>query len=152
MAVSPLWSGKPAPSTPPSIKGPIRANELVTPISSRWRGGWRGDRDRTQLAACRSPRGRHCTTLTHTNYPEACPRGAAVLDPQFTGQYLRVANHRLGPDTGMLAYAVGSPYGHEIWRRDATTSVAIVGRIAKAVGPRRNSCGAPPLPEEPTSP
>jgi hypothetical protein len=144
-ATSPVWRGKPDPLTPPSIRGPLRANELVTPISSRWRGGWNGDRNLTQLAACRSRRGRQCTTLTDTHYPDACPRGAAVLDPAFTGQYLRVANFRIGADTGILDYRVGSPYGHEIWAADPVTSVAIVGRIASATNPRRAECGAPPL-------
>ena len=146
---SPVWRGRPSPLTPPSIRGALRANELVTPVPGSWRGGWSGDLNLTQLAACRTRQGRHCTTLTHTNYLYPCPRGAAVLDPAFTGQYLRVANLRIGPNTGMLDYGVGSPYGHEIWVADPVTSVAIVGRIVKATGPREDACGAPPLSQAP---
>jgi hypothetical protein len=57
-----------------------------------------------------------------------------------------VADRTEGPDTiaGLVAYF--TPYGHDVWTADATTSVAIVGRIAAATTRRASKCGAPPLP------
>jgi hypothetical protein len=145
-ALSPVWRGRVAAVRRPSVRGRIEANRLVTPLAGKWRAGWKGGYDEFQLAACLEPSGRECTTLTHPNYPRQCPDTAVVLDPAFTGWYLRVADRRLGPGPRiMLAYAVGSPYGHEIWSRNRTTSVAIVGRIAPATRPRTVGCGPPPL-------
>lgn len=147
--ISPLWRGRVTSVHPPKARGPLRANELVTPVPGKWKGGWLGGKDWTQLSACKTLQGHGCTTLTDLHYPEACPKGAAVLDPVFTGQYLRVADMRLGPRPAMLAYAVGSPYGHEVWKRTQQTAVAIVGKILPASGPRTDICGAPPLSELP---
>jgi hypothetical protein len=148
-ASSPLWRGRVSSSGPPSIHGQIQANELVAPVAGRWRGGWAGSVDWTQLAACESRSGRHCTTLTDMHYPYACPRGAAVLDPQFASQYLRVADMRVGPHALILEYAVGSPYGQKLWKRSQIVAVAILSRILPAKGPRTTSCGPPPLGQEP---
>lgn len=145
-ALSPVWRGRVASVKPPSVRGRLVANALVTPVAGSWKGGWKGGDDNFQLAACIQPSGRECTTLTHLNYPRRCPRMAAVLDPAFAGRYLRVADRRLGPGPHVRAlYAVRSPYGHRVWPRGRTTSVAIVGRIAPATGPRTATCGPPPL-------
>ena len=88
-------------------------------------------------------------TLTDLHYPKACPLGGAVLDPEFTGRFLRVADMRLGPRPLILLYAVGSPYGQEVWKRTRQVAVAIVGKILPASGPRTEMCGAPPLSEIP---
>jgi hypothetical protein len=149
VGLSPLWKGRVKSLAPPSARGTVRANELVTPIAGKWRGGWKGDFDQLQLAACATPDGRHCTTLTHSHYPAGCQDEGAVLDPIFAGRYLRVANRRAGPGTAERADAVTSPYGHEVWRRNRVTSIAIVGRIEEASGPRTSQCGPPPLSEEP---
>jgi hypothetical protein len=148
-AVSSLWRGSLRPLGPPAVSGLLQANKRITPGPGRWRGGWSDDYDIFQLAACKSPKGLHCTTLTDLNYPDSCPHGAAVLDPQFTGSYLRVADRRIGAGTGFLAFAVPTPYGRRIWGADRITSVAIVGRIAVATGPRTIKCGPPPLTEVP---
>jgi hypothetical protein len=121
----------------------------VTPSPSQWHGGWADDYDVFQLAACKNSKGLRCTTLTDLHYPDDCPHGAAVLDPQFTGSYLRVADQRIGAGTGFLDFAVPTPYGRRIWGANRMTSVAIVGRIAKATGPRTIKCGPPPLTEVP---
>jgi hypothetical protein len=110
-AVSSLWRGSLRPLKPPKVTGILRANKRVTPGPSRWRGGWSDDYDLFQLAACASPKGLRCTTLTDLHYPDSCPRGAAVLDPQFTGSYLRVADRRIGAGTAFVAFAVPTPYG-----------------------------------------
>jgi hypothetical protein len=151
-ALSPVWRGRVRSVEPPSALGPVRANELVIPAAGKWKGGWKGGGDEFQLAACVRPTGRECTTLTHPNYPRQCRDTAVVLDPVLTGWYLRVADRRLGPGPHFrAAYAVGSPYGHRVWPKDRTTSVAIVGRIAPATGPRTVTCGPPPL-EAPPGP
>ena len=142
---SPVWRGRGTNARLPAVRGSVRANELVTPVLGKWRGGWAGGADWSQLSACKTRRGRECTTLTDLHYPSACPDGAAVLDPVFTGRYLRVADMRLGPEPVMLNYAVGTPYGQVVWKRTRQTAVAIVGKIAPALGPRTETCGAPPL-------
>ena len=148
-AISALWRGSLRPLKPPTVTGTLRGNMRVTPGPSQWRGGWTDDYDVFQLAACKSPMGLHCTTLTDLHYPDGCPHGAAVLDPQFTGSYLRVADQRIGAGTAFRDFAVPTPYGGKIWGADRMTSVAIVGRIAKATGPRTIKCGPPPLTEVP---
>lgn len=148
-AVSSLWRGSLRPLKPPTVTGTLRANKRVIPGPSQWHGGWADDYDVFQLAACKSPRGLRCTTLTDLHYPDGCPHGAAVLDPQFTGSYLRVADQRIGTGTAFRDFAVPTPYGGKIWGADRMTSVAIVGRIAKATGPRTIKCGPPPLTDVP---
>lgn len=152
VGVSPLWTGRVKSLTPPTVRGAVRVNELVVPVRGQWSGGWEGeDSDTLQLAACDTPDGRGCTTLTHSHYPRGCRNEAAVLDPVFVGDYLRVADRRRGAGPiREFAYAVGSPYGWEVLRRNRITSVAFVGRIAAATGPRSKQCGPPPLAEKPS--
>ncbi len=148
VGLSPLWNGMVGPLTPPSVEGPVRANERVTPRPGTWQGGWQGEGDFFQLAACRTPQGTECTTLTDSHYPGSCPETSAVLDPAFIGDYLRVANQRRGAGPHYeLLYASGSPYDARggAWEASAVTSVAVVGRIAAPSGPRTEKCGFPPL-------
>ncbi|HST32142.1 MAG TPA: hypothetical protein VLJ80_01355 [Solirubrobacteraceae bacterium] len=144
-AKSPVWDGTVAAVSPPSVSGALRANSLVTPRLAAWTGGWIGDFDRTQLAACKGVAGTDCTTLTNPDYPQGCPKGAAVIDPAFAGRYLRVADEREGVDAVFPASAISSPYGGGVWSAGPTTAVAVVGRIASATGPRATRCGPPPL-------
>ena len=148
VGLSPLWNGRVSPLTPPSLEGPVRANERVTPRPGTWQGGWQDEGDFFQLAACRTPQGTGCTTLTDSHYPGSCPETSAVLDPAFIGDYLRVADQRRGTGPHYeLMYASRSPYAARggIWEASAVTSVAVVGRIAAPTGPRTAKCGAPPL-------
>ena len=144
VAVSPVWRGRLAITRPPSVRGLVRANQLVTPVAGKWKGGWSGSEDWFQLSACERPRGRGCTTLTDMHYVHGCPNFAAVLEPEFAGWYLRVADMRVGQDSGILDYGVGSPYGRPVWKRSSQVAVAIVGKIAPASGPRTETCGTPP--------
>jgi hypothetical protein len=146
-AVSSLWRGGLRPLGPPAVTGILQASERVTPRPGRWRGGWSDDYDIFQLAACKSPNGLRCTTLTDLHYPDGCPHGAAVLDPLFAGSYLRVADRRIGTGTAFSDIRAPTPYGGKIWGPDRMTSVAIIGRIAKATDPRTVKCGPPPLTE-----
>lgn len=145
-ASSPAWYGNAVSIAPPSVTGIVRANELVTPAPGTWDGGWAGDAHFTQLAACADAQGTACTTLTDIHYPGGCANGTAVLDPAFTGEYLRVADQLVGPNPVIATYAVSSPYGPGAWAAGPTTSVAIVGQIAPATGPRTATCGPRPLP------
>jgi hypothetical protein len=144
---SPIWHGNLAQVVAPSILGAVRANELVVPVSASWRGGWDGDFDQTQLAACATRTGKRCISLTDPNYSRSCREGGTVLDPKFTGKYLRVADMRFGAGTLFTRKrkAAASPYGHPIWQANGQTATAVVGRIRRAVGPRRITCGPPPL-------
>lgn len=148
VGLSPLWNGKVSPLTPPSVEGPVRANMRVTPRPGTWQGGWQGEGDFFQLAACRTPQGTECTTLTDSHYPGSCPETSAVLDPAFIGSYLRVANQRRGAGPHYeLLYASGSPYDSRdgVWEASAVTSAVVVGRIAAPTGPHTEKCGFPPL-------
>jgi len=147
-ALSPVWHGNVAATGLPSVAGTVRANELVSPVAGQWSGGWDGGGDLFQLAACMTLSGTGCTTLTHSNYPRQCPGTAVVLDPFFTGRYLRVADWRLGAGPYVMPlYAVVTPYGHRGWEPRPTVSAAVVGRIAPATRDRAASCGPPPLVE-----
>lgn len=148
-AVSSLWRGSLRPLKPPTVTGTLRANNRVTPDPNQWHGGWTDDYDVFQLAACKSPTGLRCTTLTDLHYPDGCPHNAAVLDPLFAGSYLRVADRRIGTGTAFYDIRAPTPYGRKIWTADRMTSVTIVGRIAEATGPRTIKCGPPPLTELP---
>lgn len=143
--LSPLWRGTVAATGPPAVEGAVRANELVTPVPGQWRGGWADDRDAMQLAACATPAGGDCTTLTSAAYVRGCPQGATVLDPVFAGRYLRVADRRVAADATTGFEAALSPYGEEAWPVGPITSAAVVGRIARAAAPRAIGCGPPPL-------
>lgn len=143
--LSPVWHGRVNELDPPSVNGLIRANELVKPSLARWGGGWDGDFDLTQLSACATPTGKGCTSITDFKYIRGCKGGATVLEPQFAGDYLRVADRRYGAGTAFPTNAVSSPYGHPIWPADRTTAVAIVGQIR---GPRSSetaTCDSPLL-------
>ena len=145
-AVSPEWHGDVSPTRAPSVSGSVRANALVTPVLAEWQGGWVGDFDETQLAACANPDGTECTSLTDSHYVgNNCPNGSAVIDPAFTGRYLRVADQRDGRNTGFADYGMSSPYGAAIWQQGNTTAVSVVGQIAPATGGREADCGPPPL-------
>jgi hypothetical protein len=145
-ASSPIWHGDVKSLTAPSVRGPLFANQLVTPVPSQWGGGWDGDYDWTQLAACTNESGGDCVTLTDQHFNGSCAHGAAVLDPAFVGKYLRVADQRVEREAGIEFYAVLSPYHHgEVWQPGALTSVAIVGRIQPARGGRKTKCGPPPI-------
>jgi hypothetical protein len=145
--LSPVWRGNLGVMTPPSVSGAIRANELVTPNSAIWSGGWDGDFDRTQLAACATPTGEACLSLTEPKYVRGCRQEGTVLDPAFTGKYLRIADSRYGPGTLFTLEAAVSPFGHAIWKASGSTSVAMLGRIKQATGRRSAKCGPPPLTE-----
>lgn len=143
--LSPIWHGNLAVTAPPSIDGRIRANELVTPRLASWTGGWDGDFDQTQLAACATPSGKQCVSITEPKYVRGCRDEAVVLDPAFIGKYLRLADMRFGPGTIFTLEAAVSPYGHPVWKANGRTSVAVLGRIRQAKGPRKIRCGPPPL-------
>jgi hypothetical protein len=142
-ATSPVWGGNLVSISLPSVGGSIRANALVTPNPGGWTGGWPADYHQTQLAACTDVLGTQCITLTDTHFAGGCIGGAAVIDPAFTGRYLRVADHIVGPNEVTPDYSVSSPYSSAIWAADSRTSVAMVGQIAAATGPPTATCAVP---------
>lgn len=143
---SPVWHGNVKSIGAPAVRGEARANELVTPVAGRWSGGWDGDHDWLQLAACSTPSGEDCITLTDQHYNGSCANEAAVIDPEFVGDYLRVADRRVDAEAGILLYAVGSPYSRSnAWEPGPLVAAAVVGRIKPANGPRAAKCGPPPI-------
>ncbi len=143
--LSPVWYGNVLPVGPPSLSGKLRANELVTPVPGSWQGGWATDRDESQLSACRDEAGTECETLTDPGYAAGCSGGATVLDPVFTGFYLRVADRRVAADAFSSFVGVTSPFRQEVWNSSPTTSVIVLGPIAPSKGSRKAKCGPPPL-------
>jgi hypothetical protein len=144
---SPVWHGDLKILAPPSVTGELRAGEVVTPVPATWQGGWEGDYDQTQLAACATPAGEGCTSITDTKYVGGCANGGAVIDPSFGGDYLRVADEREGPGTATTLEATLSPYGHPIWPAQGNTAVAIAGQIGPALRTSSPSCGPEALVE-----
>ncbi|HEX8690082.1 MAG TPA: hypothetical protein VF729_07550 [Solirubrobacterales bacterium] len=142
--LSPIWHGNLSLAAPPSVRGPLRANELVVPVPAIWTGGWDGDFDQAQLSVCETPAGGRCMSITDPKNPEGCRREAAVLDPTFVGGYLRIADMRYGPGT-IFTLEGRFPFGQEIWEASGNTAVAIVGRVEPADGPRTAKCGPPPI-------
>jgi hypothetical protein len=131
----------------PAVESGMKMQALLNADGSGFIGGWDGEGDFLQLAACRGERGTNCTTLTDSHYVGSCPEGSVVLDPAFIGDYLRVADQRRGAGPHYVQrYASGSPYGARggVWEVSPITSAVVVGRIAPPVGPRRNGCGFPP--------
>ena len=150
--VSPVWHGNLQVAAPPRIEGSLSANELVTPVPASWSGGWDGGFDQTQLAACETAAGEHCTSLTDPKFPSGCANGAAFIDPSFAGDFLRVADARFGPDTISPPYAVVSPYGQPIWPADGATAVAMAGQIGPPTHDWKATCGPGLLPGPPAPP
>jgi hypothetical protein len=150
IGLSPEWRGRVKSLVPPSVSGVLRANQFVSPVPGRWARGWEDEFSELQLTACAAARGRDCTTLTHSHYlRRGCSKSSSfVLDAKFTGSYLRVANRRIGAGPHfVLAYAVGSPYGGVVWKRNPVTSIDTIGRIAPPVSGYPGECG-PPVPNE----
>jgi hypothetical protein len=147
-ALSPVWNGALTLLSGPSVAGTVEANGLVAPIPASWAGGWTGDENHfTQLAACATSDGRECTTLTDREFGGECAHGGTVLDPIFTGWYLRVASFVTGPDPIFAGVGHSTPYGKKAWRPEPgrAVAVAVVGRIAPARHRRTDRCGPPPL-------
>jgi hypothetical protein len=152
--VSPEWRGRVTQIAPPSVKGIIRADEFVSPMPGKWARGWEDEYSELQLSACTTADGEGCTSLTHTHYVRRdCSRTASlsasfVIPAEFAGQYLRVAERRLGAGPIIRAlYALNSPYGYAAWHQNSVTSAAIVGRIAPPAKEFSGECG-PPVPSE----
>ena len=151
--VSPEWQGPPKEMAPPRVAGVIAANEFVSPVRGLWSGGWRGENSEMQLSACAAESGQECVSLTSPHFVRrGCASSASFyLDPRFVGLYLRVADRQSGGPHAEGGYAVYSPSGatwgfDEVWGRNRTTSVAIVGQIAPAANAPAGECGPPPPP------
>jgi hypothetical protein len=143
--VSPEWDGNVYFAKGPSLRGTISANEFVAPENGDWRGGWPHQIGITQLAACRNADGSDCIVLS--NYHFACvanggehPAGT-VLDPVLTGWYLRLAEQVeiLGTAPVILHPEEEAPF-----TASGIATVAVLGRIDAASGPRTTDCGVPP--------
>lgn len=140
-ALSPLWRGRLTLLGKPSVSGQIRADAFVSPVLGRWKGGWAGDSDRVQLSACPTRRIAGCTILSNARHHRQCRGGAILLEEQFAGQFLRIADKRIGPTpTGVLS---GTLIAREpAWRAERSTAVSIAGRIRPARG-SNPQCGSP---------
>ncbi len=152
--LSPVWNGPLRVAAPPEITGTFQANQLVTAVPAVWEGGWTGDLTQTQLSLCPTAAGVGCIAPLET-YGGSCPADSLTIDPDFSGWWLFVSTTVNGPDTeaatqahAVTAVAFVSPsgYAQEIGQAAAaTTSVAVVGRIGRATGPRARNCGPPAL-------
>jgi hypothetical protein len=145
--LTPIWKGTLRSTAPPSVQGTVRGNEVVTPVAGQWEGGWEDDYDSLAFSICKTAAGTGCLNINYEGQKEeACgPGGAVMIDPAFAGRYLRVTDRRYG--AGTIFAGVGHPtyYPSEKLVPTATTSVAIVGKIAPATGPPHIRCGPDPL-------
>lgn len=146
--VTPIWMGNLRETGPPSVRGKVRGNEVVTPVAGLWAGGWEDDYDDLTLSVCKTAAGKACLEINDEGREEECgARGATLIDPAFAGRYLRVVDRRYG--SGAVFAGVGHPdyYPAEKIEPRATIAMAIVGKIAPATGPPSIDCGPPPLSE-----
>lgn len=144
--ITPLWKGNLRSVAPPSVRGEVRANEIVTPVAGQWAGGWETDFDELSLSICKTAAGERCLQINHEEpRGRSCRAGeAALLDPAFTGRYLRVVDQRYGE--GTVFAGVGHPPYYPLRINPApTVSMAVVGKIGRAQGPPTRACGPPPL-------
>ena len=144
--VTPLWQGNLDETEPPSARGRVQGNAVVTPVAGTWSGGWADDYDALDLSICMTRSGRHCLQVNHEGPEKSCgPEGATLIDPAFAGRFLRVVDHRYG--SGTVFAGVGHPPYYPIGKIEpsATVSTAIVGRIARPIGIPHARCGPPPL-------
>lgn len=144
--ITPVWKGNLREVTPPSARGRVRGNEVVTPVAGTWEGGWEDDYDSLSLSICITASGDHCLQVNHEGPERSCgAEGATLIDPAFAGRYLRVVDRRYG--SGAVFVGVGHPAYYPIGKvaPEATVSVATVSRIAPATGPPSVDCGAPQL-------
>lgn len=144
--VTPLWKGNLRELTPPSVRGRVRGNEVVTPVPGTWEGGWEDDYDSLSLSICTTASGHHCLQVNHEGPERSCgPEGATLIDPAFAGRYLRVVDRRYGSGTVFAGVGHSSYYPISKVEPGATVSVETVSRIAQATGSPSVDCGAPPL-------
>jgi hypothetical protein len=144
--ITPVWKGNLHEVEPPSVRGRVRGNEVVTPVAGLWEGGWEDDYDELTLSICMTALGERCLQINQEGPEKRCgPEGATLIDPAFAGRYLRVVDRRYG--SGTLFAGVGHPAYYPIGKIEpgATVSMAIFGRIAPARGPAGAHCGPPPL-------
>ncbi len=138
-ALSPVWNGALALRTGPRARGAVRANRLITPLPAVWNGGWADDGAETQLSACPTAGATGCITLAESR--ESPCAGAAAIDPDFTGWYLRVASGVYGPDNSFAVAGGADEHAEHAWQTGPTSAVAVLGRVARATGRRTSSCG-----------
>jgi hypothetical protein len=151
--ISPEWRGPLTELTPPRVVGSIEANGYVSPVPGLWAGGWGEEYPRMQLSACETEAGDGCVSITSPHFTRVgCSFSASfLLNPIFSGWYLRVADKQDGGEHAEAGYGVFSPSGatwgfDEVWGRSRTTSVAVVGQIGPAANPSAGECGPPPAP------
>lgn len=146
--VTPIWRGTLREIEPPSARGEIRGNEVVTPVAGLWAGGWEDDYDDLTFSICKTAAGENCLTINKEGLRGECSaRGAVLIDPTFAGRYLRVIDQRYG--SGTVFAGVGHPdyYPAGKFKPGATVSMAVVSKIATATGPPSINCGPLPLTE-----
>lgn len=144
--MTPLWKGNLRSVAPPSVRGRVRANEIVTPVAGGWEGGWESDYDDLSLSICKTASGERCLQVNHEGPRDrSCgPDEAALLDPAFAGRYLRVVDQRYGEGTVFSGVGHPSYYPLKI-DPGPTISTAVVGKIAPSNAPPQRKCGPPPL-------
>jgi hypothetical protein len=144
--VTPLWQGNLHETAPPSVRGKVRGNAVVTPAAGTWSGGWANDYDALDFSICMTRSGKHCLQVNHEGREKSCgPEGATLIDPAFAGRFLRVVDHRYG--SGAIFVGVGHPpyFPTGNIEPSATVSTAIAGRIARPTGIPHARCGPSPL-------
>lgn len=159
---TPPWRGAIRLTAAPAVEGEVRVGAYVRPLAAGWSGGFGDEGDWLQLQACPSATSLDgCVVVGDSVKGPLCEGGAAVLESEYEGRFLRVVDVRLGRGVLWTAEAYVRPEGiSPLPGRSALSSQVVAGRIAAATGSRDPRCprrrdlpkGAPPPPPLPVAP
>jgi hypothetical protein len=126
------WKGLVTAVAPPALAGSPRVGGVVWTRPGRWRGGWDGDYDAFELAACRTARGTGCETLNapsplgHADQP-----ARARISRWYAGWYVQALEQRIAGDTVFDLQIVAAPPLHRGPTVSASPPVRIPGRRSR---------------------
>lgn len=125
------WQGTVQAVSPPTLVGPRRVGQIVTPEAGHWSGGWGDDVDQLGVEACRTPSGGECKMLGGGEL--GCPDDSSRtrLSDWFSGWYLFALDARLAADNacGGTGYSYNADL--PVWPPRPTVSRSgLLGRVA----------------------
>lgn len=127
---------------PPGLLGRPRVGALVRPEPASWTGGWGREVSFLQTQVCRRSR-TGCVVIADDFYWDPCPGAGAVLDERYRGWYLWVVDRRIDRHTAFASFAAGYPEALDPIEPGPAAAAKGFGRIARATGPARSTCGRP---------
>lgn len=134
---SPVWRGRVAAGTPPTVTGEPRIGRAVSVAPGAWTGGWGDEFSVPGLRACRTPEATDCRQVApRGSYGVAERSIVADVDPAFAGWYLGATEHRYGRGTAFPAIAMlPPPLGTPAERRPVAPVASATVALGPLVGP-----------------